>query len=158
MTFAQHTWAEGCAWSEVERVAEAPVVYVANGSHALYPRQGTADRPFPDPNDEADGAGRRVRPVVRPISAAAPRWMTWPGRWGASAGGWVPGEQPSPRGPAFQPARWVDPGHFHDTEAVTCGAGPPGRLWQTALTVALAALALGGGALVLLRRSYNRGR
>ena len=101
---------------------------------------------------------RRVRPTVLAIGAATPRWMTWPGRWGASAGGWVPGEQPSPRGPAFQPARWVDPGHFHATEAVPCGAGPPGRLWQTALTVALAALALGGGALILLRRSYNRGR
>jgi hypothetical protein len=154
-TFAQHAWAEGCSWDELETERSAPVVYVANGSHALYPRAGTADRPWPDPNDEADGGGRRVRPPVERVSAGAPRWMAWPGRWGADDGGWVPGEQASPRGPAFQADRWDDPGRFHAAEARPCGAGPPGRRWQTVLTVALV-LALAAAALRAARRSYNR--
>jgi hypothetical protein len=154
-TFAQHTWAEGCRWAELERRGAAPVVYVANGSHALYPRAGRADRPWPDPNDEAGGTGTTVQPPVRALGARSPRWMAWPGLWGEDEGGWVPGEQPSPRGPAFQPERWDDPGRFHTTEARTCGSGPPGRPWQTALTIAAALLAAAAG-LWALRRSYNR--
>jgi hypothetical protein len=154
-TFAQHTWAEGCAWGEVEREGGAPVVYVANGSHALYPRAGGADRPWPDPNDEADGRGPRVRPPVERVGEDTPRWMTWPGRWGEDDAGWVPGEQSSPRGPAFQEDRWDDPGRFHATEARACGAGPPGRPWQTALTIVLV-LALAAVGLRAARRSYNR--
>jgi hypothetical protein len=155
VTFAQHTWAEGCSWGELERARDAPVVYIANGSHALYPRAGRADRPWPDPNDEADGRGRRVRPPVERVRAGAPRWIAWPGRWGEDDGGWVPGEQPSPRGPAFQPERWDDPGRFHAVEARACGSGPPGRPWQTALTIALL-VALAAVALRAARRSYNR--
>jgi hypothetical protein len=154
-TFAQHTWAEGCDWGEVERERGAPVVYVANGSHALYPRAGSADRPWPDPNDEADGRGRRVRPPVQRVSAGRPRWMAWPGRWGEDEGGWVPGEQPSPRGPAFQADRWDDPGRYHDSEARACGAGPPGRPWQTVLTIVLV-LALAAAGVRAALRSYNR--
>jgi hypothetical protein len=154
-TFAQHTWAEGCSWRELERQGDAPVVYVANGSHALYPRAGRADRPWPDPNDEADGRGRRVRLPVERITADSPRWMTWPGRWGESEAGWVPGEQSSPRGPAFQPARWDDPWRFHAAEARACRAGPPGRPWQTVLTISLV-VALAALALRAARRSYNR--
>ena len=59
----QHSGAERCGWDEVQR---GPVVYVAHGSHALYLRPGLRDRTFPDPNDEADGRGSRVRPRVRP--------------------------------------------------------------------------------------------
>jgi hypothetical protein len=154
-TFAQHSWAEGCAWGEIERKSGAPVVYVANGSHALYPRAGGADRPWPDPNDEADGRGRRARPPVERVSAGRPRWMAWPGRWGEDEAGWVPGEQSSPRGPAFQPDRWNDPGRFHATEARACGGGPPGRPWQTVLTIILV-LAVAAAALRAARRSYNR--
>ncbi len=154
-TFAQHTWAEGCGWGEMEREGNAPVVYVANGSHALYPRAGRADRPWPDPNDEADGDGRRVRPPVERVDGDSPRWMAWPGRWGEDGGGWVPGEQASPRGPAFQPDRWDDPGRFHAAEARACGEGPPSRPWQTALTIVLV-LALAALGLRAARRSYNR--
>jgi hypothetical protein len=149
--FAQHSWAEGCGWADVGHAGSAPVVYVANGSHALYPRPGTADRPFPDPNDEADGHGRVSRPPVRRIDADSPSWMTWPGRWGASEAGPVPGEQSSPRGPAFQGERWDDPAAFQ-RDARPCGAGPPGRPWQTILTAVLAAGVLAAGATVLLRR------
>ncbi len=73
ITLAQHSWAESCGWEEVERRGGAPVLYVANGSHATYLRAGTKDRPFPDPNDEANGA------AVRP----GPRWP----RLGRGCGG-----------------------------------------------------------------------
>jgi hypothetical protein len=152
-TFAQHTWAEGCRWSELERRGAAPVVYVANGSHALYPRAGRGPA-LARPQRRGRRGRPRDAPRVEPITASSPRWMAWPGRWGEDEPGWVPGEQASPRGPAFQPERWEDPGSFHATEARACGSGPPGRPWQTALTVA-AVLAL-AASLWALRRSYNR--
>jgi hypothetical protein len=155
-TFAQHSWDEGCRWREIERVGPAPVAYVAAGSHALYPRAGTADRPFPDPNDEADGRGRRVRPPLTVIEERRPAWVSWPGRWGGAEAGPVPGEESSPRGPAFQPERWIDPGAYHERDARSCGADPPGRPWQTALTIGVGVLAA-AGALRLALRSYNRG-
>ncbi len=111
VVYAQHRGGERCAWSEVERSSGRPVVYVARGSHASYLRAGVRDRLWPDPNDEANGRGRSVRPRLVRVSAGSPRWMRWPGRWGdAKARWWVPGEQDSPRGPAFQPdGRWSDP-------------------------------------------------
>jgi hypothetical protein len=157
VTFAQHSWATGCAWAQTRHEGPAPVIYVANGSHAVYPQPGTADRPFPDPIDEADGRGRVARPPVAPIDVRNPSWVAWPGRWGASQAGPVPGEQSSPRGPAFQGVRWSDPARFQ-AGARPCGAGAPGRPWQTALTAALVAAALAAGVAVLLRRrAYNRG-
>ena len=108
--YAQHSGAERCPWSAVEKRGGRPVVYVAHGSHAAYFRPGVRDRMWPDPNDEADGRGLAVRPPLEPISADRPAWMRWPGRWGAARAGWVPGEMDSPRGPAFQPqGRWSDP-------------------------------------------------
>ncbi|HEX8052022.1 MAG TPA: hypothetical protein VF517_03455, partial [Thermoleophilaceae bacterium] len=110
VTFAQHSWAEGCEWSDTRREGGAPVAYVANASHALYSRPKTHDRQWPDPDDEADGRGRRVRPPVVPIADRDPAWTRWPGRWGDSEAGIVPIEQSSPRGPAFQERRpWQDP-------------------------------------------------
>jgi hypothetical protein len=151
VTFAQHSWAEGCAWPEVRHAGQAPVAYVANGSHALYPRAGTADRPFPDPDDEADGRGRAARPPVQHIDERSPSWIGYSGRWGGSEAGPIPGEQSSPRGPAFQPERWDDPARFH-MSARPCGAGPPGRPWQTVLTLAVVVAAVAAGVAVLARR------
>ena len=109
--YGQHERAERCRWAEVARRGDAPVVYVANGSHASHFRPGRyPTRWFPDPVDEADGRGRVIRPPVHPIRPGTPRWLAWPGRWGASWAGPVPGEQSSPRGPAFQPGdRWRAP-------------------------------------------------
>jgi hypothetical protein len=93
--FAQHSWAERCPWTEIETAGpadEAPVIYIANGSHAAYTAPGTHDRPFPDPNDEADGAGAVVRPILTPIDETDPAWVAYSGRWGDSEAGWVPGE------------------------------------------------------------------
>ncbi len=109
--YAQHSGAERCSWQRVQQRDGRPVVYAARGSHASYLRPGTRDRTWPDPNDEANGAGVVVRPRLVHVTASSPRWMRWPHRWGgADARWWVPGEQDSPRGPAFQAqGRWSDP-------------------------------------------------
>jgi MYXO-CTERM domain-containing protein len=150
VTFAQHAWAEGCDWSAVRRRGAAPVAFVANGSHASYSAPGKHDRFFPDPNDEADGRGRTLRPQVERIADNRPAWVAWPGRWGGSRAGIWPGEESSPRGPRFQDERWTRPGSFH-ASAVECGSGPPWRSWQTVVVAGgVAGLALLG--LILARR------
>jgi hypothetical protein len=107
--YAQHAVAESCGASAVRRSRGRPVVFAARGSHAAYFRPGLRDRTWPDPNDEADGRGLRVRPRLVRIGEDLPPWMAYPGRWGAARAGWVPGEMDSPRGPAFQGVRWSDP-------------------------------------------------
>ena len=108
--YAQHSGAESCGYGRVRQSRGRPVVFLARGSHAAYFVPGVRDRTFPDPNDEADGRGLRVRPRLVRVTADAPAWMRYPGRWGATRAGWVPGEMDSPRGPAFQPqGRWSDP-------------------------------------------------
>jgi Vacuolar protein sorting-associated protein 62 len=155
VTFAQHKWAEKCGWSEVEHLGGAPVVYVARGSHASYPRRGTHGRPFPDPDDEADGRGRTVRPDVRRVDARHPGWVRWPGRWGQTRAGIVPAEETSPRGPAFQEdGRWSQPAAFDAEVARPCGSGAPGRLWLWASL--LGGVALGLVALGLAMRRWTR--
>jgi hypothetical protein len=72
----------------------------------MYFVPGLRERMWPDPNDETDGRGLRVRPRLVRITEERPPWMRYPGRWGASRASWVPGEMDSPRGPAFQPERW----------------------------------------------------
>jgi len=108
--YAQHSGAERCGYGNVRRSRGHPVVFLAHGSHAAYFVPGVRDRMWPDPNDEADGRGRRVRPRVVRISRDEPAWMRYDGRWGATRAGWPPGEMDSPRGPAFQPqGRWSNP-------------------------------------------------
>ena len=108
--YAQHSGAESCGFRWAARGGERPVVQLARGSHAAYFRTGLRDRTWPDPNDEADGAGPRMRPPVVRIDESRPPWMRYPGRWGDTVAGWVPGEMSSPRGPAFQPqGRWSNP-------------------------------------------------
>lgn len=152
-TLRAHTWAQGCGRSQVRRTASGtPIVFVANGSHANYSRPGVHDRPWPDPNDHADGRGRALRPPVRPIDDGRPRWVSWPGRFGGSRAAPIPSEQSSPRGPAFQPA-WSDPVRL-ERDARPCTAGPPGRPWQTLALVGLAVVVL----LALLARRRRRMR
>jgi MYXO-CTERM domain-containing protein len=151
-TFAQHSDAETCAADRVEFDGAAPVVYVANGSHASYPRPGTVDRQWPDPNDEADGAGRRVRPPLERIDDAYPRWVASEEPWGTSEAAWFPGEQSSPPGPRFQAdGRWADPAGF-EAAARPCASAPPSRAWQTPAIIAVGAGALLGVAALIRRR------
>ena len=119
--YAQHSGAERCGWSSVRTRGTAPVVYLANGSHASYFRPGVRDRTFPDPNDEAGGRGSVRRPRLDVISANDPGWMRFTGLWGTSRAHW-PFEQSSPRGPAFQGERWDDPAAFA-ASARGCMAG-----------------------------------
>jgi hypothetical protein len=154
LTLAQHSWAERCAWG---RRGARPVVFVANGSHASYATPAVHERPWPDPDDEARGDGRRVVPRLEPIGDHEPGWVGWPGRWGGSnAAWWNPVENGSPRGPALQAAgQWADPAGFH-ARARGCGAGAPPRpaaLTAVAVGLPLAALAL----LVVRRRRRFRG-
>ena len=145
VTFAQHSWRQGCAWPDVAREGRAPVAYVAHASHATYPRRGTHDRRWPDPDDEARGDGLRVRPPVTLIGDERPRWVASPMRWGASrAAWWSPAEQFSPVGPRFQDdGRWRTPAAFHEG-ARACAAGPPGHPWWVfAVAGALAATFIG---------------
>ncbi|MEA2385960.1 MAG: hypothetical protein QOJ22_134 [Thermoleophilaceae bacterium] len=143
-TFTQHSSAEGCPASGLELARQRPVVYIANGSHALYPRPGVHDRPFPDPNDEARGDGVTEVFGVEPIGAGERRWLAWDGHWGDSRAGFVPGEQSSPRGPAHQGERWDAPAAFHEG-ARACGTLPARFPWlyvAAALAAAAAAVAL----------------
>lgn len=136
LDIAQHSWAEGCGPGAYERRGRAPVIYVANDSHALYRRTGVADRPWPDPNDEADGRGRVVRPPVTEVGESHPRWMAYRGRWGRSRAGLAPGEEPSPPGPRFQEdGRFSRPAAYSE-RALACGSTPPAAAWQSALGAA----------------------
>src|SRR3954453_3972455 len=156
--FSQHHWAQACGWNDIERRGAAPVVYVANGSHASYPRGGEHGRPWPDPDDEADGRGRAVRPKVIGISGHEPSWVRWPGRWGRSEAGIVPGEMDSPRVPAFQPRDpWADPDAFL-TRARACTSRAPPLPAGVLVAAALIAAALGavGGAALMRRRRPRR--
>jgi len=150
-TAAQHSWAESCAWDALQRREDAPVFFIAHASHATYTRPGDVGRPFPDPTDEVDGRGMRLRLPVNTITEDRPRWIRWPGRWGESLAAPVPGEQPSPRGPAFQGTAWTDPSEF-DRGARDCGGGPPQRPWQWPLILSPVL-----GAVLLLVRRRRRG-
>lgn len=136
-----------------------PVAYVAHGSHASYFRPGVRDRTFPDPNDEADGRGEAVASRVVVVTADAPSWMRWPGRWGRSSRRF-PYESSSPRGPAFPPdGRWSDPDGFA-ARARLCAASRCDALdkcdgTETALGGGVAAVTLAavGGWALRRRRS-----
>jgi hypothetical protein len=144
--YAQHAIAESCGPANVRRSRGRPVVFVARGSHAMYFVPGLRERMWPDPNDETDGRGLRARPRLVRITEDRPPWMQYPGRWGGSRASWIPGEMDSPRGPAFQPARW-------DAAGWAAGARPctrqrcdergecDGR--ETVLAAGLAAIGLG---------------
>lgn len=136
--YAQHNTAQKCSWESVERVemgpyGTAPVVYVALGSHASYFSAGDQAH-LPGFPDTARGDGDVLRPSVIDISPPVyPAWVSWPGRWGStdprSVGPIdVPGEQYSPRGPAFQGDKWDNPA-AHAGQAKDCdptGGAVPG--------------------------------
>ena len=112
--YAQHSGAERCAASELDaprrpsgrlRVARLP---------RLLPARGRARPAVAGP----ERRGRRARrsscaPRVVEVTASSPPFMRRSTPWGASrAAWWMPLEQSSPPGPAFQPDRWDDPAAF----------------------------------------------
>jgi hypothetical protein len=152
-TLSQHSSSAACRWGELEHEEGRPRIYVANASHALYPRRGVHDRPFPDPNDEARGGRSGVIADVQRISDGGPAWVHLDARWGGSGGGIVPGEQPSPRGPAFSGERWVRPAEAH-AAARGCFTAPSGAWWVVPALIGACVVA---GCFALVRWRRNRG-
>lgn len=116
-TFAQHGGAERLHWDQLELAltdeGQAPVVYLARGSHAPRARPGSYPAPFvPDHND---GLGPRVRPRLSPIGDDGPGWALWPGRWGSTRRR-EHFEADSPRGPRAH-SQWWDPAELHEEAA-----------------------------------------
>jgi hypothetical protein len=123
--YAQHSWREACPATRVRMETNAPVVFVASGSHAAYFTPGVHNRPWPDPNDHAAGNGARMRPALVRIARDSPAWMRRPHPWGDSRSS-LPGEQSSPLGPRFQIARFAHPARWA-ASARACGSGAPGH-------------------------------
>jgi hypothetical protein len=150
VVLSQHSGAERCPGS-------LGAVYVANGSHALYFVPGTRDRMFPDPNDEADGRGARVRAREISVTEDSPAWMRRRARWGG-ARAHFPYESDSPRGPAFQGMRWDDPDAFARSaspcRAARCDAKGECDGRETALGFAGVLMAAG----IVVRRLARRRR
>jgi hypothetical protein len=110
MTFAQHEHGERCKWKDVKKRGRRPIVYVARGSQASYPRAGRHRAPIVP--DHADGEGAEVSSLtLELLDAPAARWVGWPGRWGSSRPRNV-AESNSPRGPK-QHGQWDKPAEFH---------------------------------------------
>jgi phage shock protein A len=65
VTFAQHSWHQGCAWGDVEHAGAAPVAQSPTPRARATRGAGRTTARCPDPNDEARGDGRRVRTPVR---------------------------------------------------------------------------------------------
>jgi hypothetical protein len=81
--YAQHRHGEKRSWTDVEKQpgGDAPVVYVARGSHAAYFEAG-----FHQTEawyDVADGKRRpRAKPTLEIVDSKTHPWLLWPGRWG----------------------------------------------------------------------------
>jgi hypothetical protein len=114
MTFAQHEHGERCSWMQVDKHARThPIVYVARGSQASYPRPGRHRAPIVP--DNADGKGAEISPTLELLDDRQPGWVGWGGRWGSTRASSI-AESNSPRGPK-QHGQWADPAGFH-AEAV----------------------------------------
>jgi hypothetical protein len=120
MTFAQHAHGERCTWNEVQKhEASRPVVYVACGSQASYPRPGRHRAPIVP--DHADGSGAEVSPTLEMLDG---NWVGWRGRWGSTRARNIT-QSNSPRGPK-QHDQWDDPAGFHSQ--ATPKLALPGRV------------------------------
>ena len=118
--YSQHGEGRRREWRNVPKQGARPIVYVALGSHANYFSPGV-QRFDPrvvepllislirqtglEPVDHT-GSGSRLRPRLVRMTAMAPAWMTFAGRWGEDQYIRTPGGLPqrlggSPRGPAF---------------------------------------------------------
>ena len=108
------------AWTKAERRGSRPVVYVALGSHANYfqpgrrahdrrcwPKEALAVfRAYNRPLYDFAARGSTVAPQVVRVTATAPAWTAFPGRFGETQYVHFPNNEPfafgaGPRGPAF---------------------------------------------------------
>lgn len=119
--FTQHRTAERRPWADVRKAGDAPLVYVARGSHANYFRPGlhATGAWF----DQADGRGPQIRPELDVVEDTTP-WMLWPGRWGDTKATSSPIDSNSPTSPGRR-AHWLDPAALAATAGRELPA-PPG--------------------------------
>lgn len=102
MYFAQHDGGQPVPWSDVVKASNGqPLVYVARGTHASYPRAGTTRRYWLGVDDHEGGGlvlNTRGRLISLQDEACLPatHWMRFGGRWGNGAN--------SPRSPLYQRA------------------------------------------------------
>jgi hypothetical protein len=114
-------------WARAPNGGTAPVAYVGIGSHANFFRTGEhrldpacwtpeviqVIKAYGLKPVDRTAAGRTVRPRLVRVSATAPRWMGFAGRWGEDAYMHFPNNEPilygqAPVGPAFH-ALWRRP-------------------------------------------------
>lgn len=146
--YAQHDSAEQMLWPGVERAPddhEAPVVYVARGSHASYFNAG------PHWNgawfDRTNGHRRSPRPaVLEDIGGEQPGWVHWPGRWGGTPAGEDRLHAPSPRGPVGHP-HWDDPAALAELATAREASPLPPRPLEPPRPAALTVRRVGSGRL-----------
>jgi hypothetical protein len=103
--YSQHTHSESKAWKDVTKAGNAPLVYVARGSHANY--FGPGSHWTGVWWDRADGKGPQITPALDVVADATP-WMLWPGRWGDTKATSSPADSTSPNSPGRRP-HWLNP-------------------------------------------------
>lgn len=117
-------------WARSPKRGLRPLVYVGLGSHANYFAPGSFPHdPACWPRELRDivralklvdhaGQGRTVRPMLVPITAGSPTWMTFAGAWGEA--GYI---------------------HFSNNDTIAYGAGPEGPAfhdqWRHPVTLEL---------------------
>jgi hypothetical protein len=136
VTLAQHRDAVSCSWSQLTHFvsgqgAEAATLFPADGTHATYPQAGNypgslSTHPFAD---VVDGLGPNVTPALEQVTTDTP-WINWPGFWGGTRDGGIPGYANSPKSPSLQGTKWSDPESFNDT-AGACSSPDFSRLRAT---------------------------
>jgi hypothetical protein len=94
--YAQHN-------GKIPKERGRPVVFVAIGSHASYFSPGDHSFFHDLANDHTDGAVTRPIKLIR-LGEKRPRWVNWPGSWGASK---------RVSGPKFH-GQWSDPQKFYE--------------------------------------------
>lgn len=130
--FNEHDSVSGCPLGDYTALANgAPAVYVAQGSHASYPKAGEWNTEVSGHDDHAHGDGRTARPPVYMVTGNEP-WLKWPGRWGGSDE-YVdpPIAKPiglSPRGPTTKDM-WTDPVGWNG-DASSCSSGFDSDNWS----------------------------
>jgi phage-related protein len=127
-TYSQHTGGERCDWIHVPRTSDGrPIVYVGTGSHANFFSPGHHEVDGGAFYDDTDGNATPVTPYVYDVGLVPqPRWLDWPGKWGASMGG-DNYQQPSPQGPKFHTQEWYYPDTWESNYGCTEGQTFPYR-------------------------------
>lgn len=111
LLLSQHGAGQNAVWSDVEKVDDHPVVYVAQGSHANYFRayQGKIGLE----SDVVGNDGKTIMPAeLKLVMLENQGWLNFPGRWGY----WGTEEEVAlgragPYGPVFNQdgVRWAQP-------------------------------------------------